>query len=43
MVKKKPNVWKEFAEHLNGSHKRLLKLIDKHTDMINKLSKRIDK
>ena len=41
--KEKPDIWKEFINHLKGSHHTLLRLIDKHTDMIHKLEKRIDK
>ena len=40
---KKPNVWKAFTEHLEGSHKNLLRMIDKHTDMIIKLQKKVRK
>jgi hypothetical protein len=36
------NIWKELAEHLSGNHKRLLKLIDRHTALIKKLQERVD-
>jgi hypothetical protein len=42
LPRKSLNIWDEFSEHLSGNHKRLLYIIDRHTDIIKKLWKRVD-